>query len=317
MNTKNTNHKIWLPCALLFAVAASPVRAQQPPAQAETMNFDAQTVANESEGAFAGRAADLRRVGDWNQLGDIGRVRRTAHPEQTVGWNAEALGAYGNGDVAAAIAAWQNAPDLKTIPDGPELLATAQAVERNYPGQSFQPAQFVDSDVKTERLHWQNVAADLLKAKDYDAIEARASELQKSGQTDAMKQPFLQSFFEGLSLATPKSQTMEQIVKEWRAARPNSTLARLAEIDLATATAWDARGNGYANSITPAMSQNIDDSLARGAQTINELPASASDSPLMFGVLQRWGQLGGDGRPFLDAIYREGTGRFPHYLPIF
>ena len=309
-------------CALLLAVAASPVGAQtapaqQPPAPTTTANFDAQAVATESAGAFAGRVADLRQTGDWNQMIAVGRARRAAHPDESVAWHAEALGAYGNGDVAAAIAAWKSAPDLATIPGADELLATAQAVQRNYPGQSFQPAQFVDSDTKIERLRWQNKATDLLKAKDYDAIEATASELQKSGQTDAMKQPFLQSFYEGLALAGSESQPLEQIAKEWRAARPNSILARLVEIDLSTSAAWDARGGGYADSITPAMSQNISDALERGAQVIAELPPAANESPLTFTVLLRWGQLGGDGRPFLDAVYHEGNARFPNYLPIF
>ena len=307
MNYKQMNHKIWLPCALLFAVAASPARAQQPPA----LTFDAQTVANESETAFAGRAADLRRVGDWNQLGEIGRVRRTAHPEQTVGWNAEALGAYGNGDVEAAIVAWKAAPDLKTIPDGPKLLANAQAIQRNYPGRRFEPLQFIASDIVAERLRWQNKAAELLMAKDYDGIERTAGELLKSKQTDAFGKTLLQSFFVVLSEPDDDEKPLKKFIAEWRAAKPNSDLARLADIEFSTRMAWRARGGGYVNTITPGMSETMNDELGRGAQAIAELSPAANESPLTFKVLRDWGQIGGNGRPFQDAVYQEGRARFP------
>lgn len=295
---------------MLLAVAASPARAQQAP----TPDFAA--VTTERAGAFLGRSADLRRLGDWDQLRAVGRARRTAHPDESLGWYAEAMGAYGNGDVEAALAAWDTAFRLGKNSDATHFFKNAQAVQRNYPGQKFQPGQFVDSDVTTERARLKNRAAELLLAKNYDAIEATASELQKSGQTDALGQPDLQSFFYGLARTDQNPQLLEQSVAAWRAARPDSILARLAAIELSTDAAWRARGDGFADSITPAMSEKMGEALERGAQIISELPAAANESPLMFVVVQRWGQIGGDGRPFLDAIYREGSARFPNYLPI-
>lgn len=313
------NPKLWINCALLLGVAAAPARAQQQPRpQTAAPNFNLQAVTTESESAFAQRIYGLRFSGQWAKLIAIGRARREAHPDETVGWHAEALGAYGNGDVEAAIAAWEAAPKLREIPDGPTLLANARAVQRNYPGQKFPPLQFVRSDVTNERFKWQGQASILLKARDYDAIEAKARELQKSGQADALGLPYLQTFFDGLAKIYQEHDipAIQQSVNAWRAARPDSVLARLVEIKLATDMAWRARGEGFADSLTPAMSEKMSEALERGAQGIGALPASAVESPLMFVVMQRWGQLAGDGRPFLDAIYREGSARFPAYQPL-
>lgn len=301
---------------MLLGVAACPARAQQPRPQTTAPTFDAAAVATESTGAFAGRAFDLRRLGDWSQLREVGRTRRTAHPDEALGWNAEALAAYSSGDVEAAIADWEIALKNGGDKETRELLATARAVQRNYPGQSFKLLQFVGSDVEFDQLKWKRQAAALLKAKDYDAIERVAGELQKSKRSDAMGKPFLQSFFEGLSQPAQNAQPLEQSLRDWRAARPDSDLARLVEIEFSTNMAWRARGDGFGDSITPAISERMNEALARGAQIIGELPKSASESPLMFVVLQRWGQIAGDGRPFLDAIYREGSARFPDYLPL-
>ena len=314
-------HKSRISHALLLAVAASlalapTARAQQPRPQRPA--FDAQRVVDQNEAAFAGSIVGLRFAGKWDQIRDMGRVRREAHPDESVGWNAEALGNYGNGDVEAAIKVWEAAPNLQEIPDGPQLLATARAVQRNFPDQKLQPFQFVSSDATDEQGRFEGRANILRKAKDYDAIEAMASELQKSGQADATGYPALQSFFDGLSKIYQANEApdIEQAIRIWRAARPNSIVARLAEIEFFTNLAGLARGTGYADSITPAMSQSMNEALAHGAQGIAELPAASVESPLTFVVLQHWGHLSGDGRAFLDPVYREGNARFPTYQPI-
>ena len=305
--------------AVAAALALAPnARAQQPRAQQPRPAFDRQRAVDQSEAAFAGSIVELRFAGKWDQMRDMGRARREAHPDESVGWNAEALGDYGNGDAEAAIKIWEAAPNLKEIPDGPQLLATARAVQRNFPDQKLQPFQFVSSDAADEQGRFEGRANILRKAKDYDGIDALASELQKSGQTDATGQPDLQSFFDGLSKIYQANEApdIEQAIRLWRAARPNSIVARLAEIEFFTNLAGRARGTGYADSITPAMSQSMDEALAHGAQGIAELPAAAVESPLTFVVLQHWGHLSGDGRAFLDPVYREGNARFPTYQPI-
>ena len=249
---------------------------------------------------------------------EMGRVRREAHPDQNAGWNAQALSAYGKGDVDAAIAAWEKAPDLSKITDGPQLLATARAVQRNLAGQKLLPLQFVRSDTNEQQFRVQGRASILRRDKDYDGIEAAARELQTSGQTDAVGQPALQTFFEGLSeiYQEKDAPAVEQLIQTWRTARPDSVLARLAEIEFFTDAAGRARGNGYADSITPAMSQSMNEALARAAQGIDELPASALELPMTYVALARWGHLSGAGRPFLDAVYREGNAKFPTYQPL-
>ena len=292
----------WLPAGL------------RAPLVAPAWTLDLTTVASEDASRFADRVNQLQAAAKYETLQQGGHLRRVAHPENAVAWAAEASGAYLLGDVDTAIASAEMAiklkPDIKV--DG--FLRTARAVRRNYPNQQFQPLEFVDSEASLEVAKWEEKAKTLLAAKNYDEIERVARELQTSKAATVTARPYLTTFFKMLSASDAANQTA---IKSWRAARPNSDLARDVEIDMWTNVAWSARGNGTAADITPGKGNAMSDALSKAASVINELPATASSSPLMFVALQNWSQLSGIGREFQDAVFEEGTEKFPDYNTLY
>ena len=181
----------------------------------------------------------------------------------------------------------------------------------------LKPLQFVRSEIKVQEAQWDAKGTALLTAKRYDEIERIAHDLQHSNAHSAKGTPFLRYFFDGLCSNKDGTPTPQTALSAWKAARPKSNLARIVAIQCWTKTAWRIRGGGYANTITPAMSQDMNDALGYAYSGIKTLPKAAFDSPLAFDVAQSWGQLSGAPRAALDDIFKEGARRFPNYQPLF
>ncbi len=308
------NNTHWTRGALLLflALVCAPT-----PVGAQIRTFERKDVPTESIENFAFRAKDLEIKRDWPQLLEVSRERRTAHPDEAIGWNAEALAAYALGDAAAAVAAWTQAKRLDPNFGDDERLLVAQRVRAAYPDHEFKPIENVEGEQSVARRQWSEKATALLNAKDYDELDRVAAQLQKSNESSVLGAPLLVDFFRSLSTLGDNADERRAAVEAWRAARPQSNLARFVEIDMLTNFAWLARGNGFSDSITPAMSAKMDESLSRAAQNIDALPATAVESPLLFITLQNWARLSGAGRSFLDAVFEEGSARFPDFNALY
>lgn len=270
---------------------------------------------------FAARMKALDAKGDWKTILQSGQQWQKSHPDDPTGYFAAARAAYMLGEIDVSIAAWEKllAKDPASAQNGAGWLKTSRAVRRNYPNLKLKPFQFVQGDAAIEAVQWQRKGAALLAAKKYDEIEKTAATLQKSKAADAKGSPHLTLFFDGLYGSTTANVAAHQKrIAAWRAARPQSHLARLAEIQMWTGAAWRARGNGFSSTITPAMSAKMDAALAKGTQSLKNLPEAAyAASPLAVEVALDWAQLSGAGREFLDELFSVGTENFPDYLPFY
>ena len=305
------NRKLTFIAALLLLLApASGVRAQQ-------IVADLDAVASGTVRAFYSLAGRLEKSGQWAELQRVGHARRVRHPRESLAWDAEATGAYAAGDIDAAIAAYEGRLRLAPNETAQSRLDHLRAVRAKFPDLQLQPIQWVESDAALAQRPHAEKARELLDRKDYDALERVASELQRSGAADVKGYAFLQTFFNELSSSRGNKMSRQRAIEAWRAARPASDLARLVEIQFWLDRTFDERGNGYADSITPAMSARMDEALERATRGINQLPASANATPLLFVTLQGWAQLAGVGRPFMDAVFQEGAAKFPGYIPLY
>ena len=295
---------------LTLGLYFTPTRAAEPAP-------DLQNVATLSGADFAARAKKLEEIGEWQSLLEGGHAWREAHPDEAAGWLAEGLGAYARGDAKTAIASWEKAIKIDPSVDVKYRLGVAREIVRLYPDLQLKPLEIVNSDGALEAQPWSEKADSLLAAKDYDGIERVARELQKSNAGTILGAPFLATFFDALAEPGENYQVKGSAIAAWRAARPASDLARLAEIDYWINVGFGARGTGFANSITPKMQQEVDGALEKATQGIAALPASANGSPLTFEVLQNWGLLSGVGRGFLDSVYTEGQAKFPEFMTIY
>lgn len=264
------------------------------------------------------RALDAKA--DWPALLQSGQQWQKTHPNDPVGYFAEANASYMLGDVDVSIPAWEKliALDPLSAPEGAKWLKTARAVRQNFPDLQLKPLQFEPGDAKLEQTQWQHKGAALLAAKQYDEIEKVAAQLQKSNAANSKGSPHLALFLEGLVVGGDSNfAALQAKIAAWRAARPQSNLARLAAIQMWTDAASKARGSGYANTITPAMSAKIEVLLAKSTQGLKNLPPTAFESPLAFIVALDCGLLAGAPREFLDNLFEAGTRKFPNYLPLY
>lgn len=279
---------------------------------------------------YAHRVKELQDQGDWLAVVAVAREWKKAladaNSPELVAAFAEADALYKLGDIDGAIALFE--PLVKLDPAArptsggtsvspADKLAIARDIRRYYPNLKLQPLKFQPSEAALEATEWEQKGEALLAAKNYDEIEKVAASLQKPKAADVMGEPYLLSFFHGLLQNKEGQGALRSRIAAWRAARPKSNLARLASIQLWTNAAAKARGGGFASTITPAMSAEMDAALQRGSQTVQDLPRTAFSSPLSFTVVMRWGRLAGAPREFFDDLFAQGTAKFPDYLPLY
>ena len=267
---------------------------------------------------FLTRQKSLDEQGDWSTLLQLGRDWQTGHPDDYEGHYSVARVSFMLGDLDLSIAEYQKSVALN--PSAAETnnswLEIARKARRNYPDLQLHPLRYVIGDVAREQEEWQQKGGALLLAKRYDEIEKTAAALQHSNAADIQGVPHLKSFFNGLCTGGDFAARQGRIAA-WRAARPASNLARIAALQLWSNAAREARGGGFASSITPDMKARMDAALAKGAQSLKALPSAAFKSPLAFDAMLRWGLLASAPREFFDHFFQEGTATFPDYLPFY
>jgi hypothetical protein len=105
-------------------------------------------------------------------------------------------------------------------------------------------------------------------------------------------------------------------VERWRSVNPKSIGAALLEAEHWYAAAWHARGNGYADSVSPEGLQLFHERLERAMKVLLGSESYAASNPLWFTVGLDV-QLGLD-VPQADrfALYKRGIDAFPEYFPL-
>ncbi len=310
--------------ALILSFGAAHAAPTQPTGSASTQTRPA-TMEERAK-----RVKDLQDKADWPAVVQAARAWKKAladaNSSDLAASFAEADAVYKLGDIDQAIKLLE--PLVKLDPTAQvtsggtssslsDMLATARDIRRYYPSLKLQPMQYKPGDAALEATAWKQKAESLLASKNYDEIEKVAASLQKSKAADVLGWPHLDHFFEGLLKTKAGQATLQARIAEWRAARPQSNLARLVAIGMWTDVAAKARGGGFASTVTPAMSARMDAALGRAAQTLQALPRAAFASPLAFTTAMRWGRLAGVPRKFFDDLFAQGAAKFPNYLPLY
>ncbi|HEX9996819.1 MAG TPA: DUF4034 domain-containing protein [Abditibacterium sp.] len=267
---------------------------------------------------FSSRMGKLQDAGDWNGLLENGRQWQKSHPKDVNGWFTEARGAYFLGDVATAITAWEKSKEIEPAmaSNAESWLVEARQVRVNFPNLKLQPLVLEYNEASKEGHIWVEKGRAVLNAEEYDEIERVAADLQKTNAARASARPHLASFFAGITSAKSDFEAQKKQFEAWREAKPTSILARLAQITMWTDAAWEARGTGFGDTITPEMSKRMDANLEQAAKHLAELPESAQQTPLTFERMMNWGVLT-VGRKFLDEVYYRAIRKFPDYYPFY
>jgi len=125
---------------------------------------------------------------------------------------------------------------------------------------------------------------------------------------------------DGLFKYFQKQNTWEQdlaLIKEWQRKKPNSEAARYVEVLLWRSYAWDARGNGFDNTVSQEGRALFIARLKMAQNALNaiDLANSKSAAPFLLKLLQLLDTGGSEAE--LLKVYDLGTKRFPEFHDIY
>lgn len=261
--------------------------------------------------------------GRYSELVEAARERLQTEPQDATARYYLARGLFYNADFGAAVTEIEKAmqsPSYQNDENAGQIATVARYLAGRYPNQKFEPVTWVEGDVSAQMQQWQKRGAALLAAKDYDEIERVAAQEAKKPTIFADGSWSLSSFYVGLWSGVKDTKTeadwkrAHARVVEWNAARPNSLLAQLCLARSWTSGAWSARGNNFADKVSPEAWAIVEERQAQGAPIYQKLlNAPQAFSPLVYAAAQRYGRLGGAPRDWQDRVFKRAIAQFPTY----
>lgn len=230
------------------------------------------------------------------------------------------------GDFQGAQLAWKNARRLNSQLQTrlAPLEARGQRISRRFPGGQLGAVAMVASDMTAQSTRIWNEGKALILAKNYDAIERRARQLQTQGVLLDGLSPlkyfrdgviFQEDFAPGEPAGSGWQHGLDRLVA-WQSARPDSALAMAAQIEYQTSWAWDIRSGDTADQVGPEQWKQMNEHLSRAGVLVAALPTTALQSPLVCRAVLRWGHLAGLPAPQMRALWADFDRRFPDSLDL-
>jgi hypothetical protein len=148
-----------------------------------------------------------------------------------------------------------------------------------------------------------------------DALIARYAELNDRLDDGRFKLSGITQFFDDAFSHRPKDTLLKE-VESWRAANPKSAGAALLESSYWLQAAWQARGNGFANTVSPEGWQLFKERLKRAAGALAASESDAARNPLWYVEGLEVGLASGEPLAKLFVLYQRGIKAFPEYFPL-
>jgi hypothetical protein len=178
----------------------------------------------------------------------------------------------------------------------------------------------VEGEEARERSDITNKAVALLDAKDYDKLDEFAAKLRSSKEAWATGQWKLQEFYSSFvprKVSDPVFEAQLGALHNWVNARTNSITARLALADCLVQYAWNARGSGWANTVTSENWRLFAQRLNQAVQLLNEAKRLPEQCPVYWSIRMR-AALGLQASKIeSDKIFKEAKDSVPDYHDIY
>lgn len=188
------------------------------------------------------------------------------------------------------------------------------------PGMPFAVTAVETAETK-EMNDISNQANVLLQAKNYDSLDALARKLRDSKEYYAAGGPKFYSVYAGLDLPETASNAewtaRLAALQDWINARTNSVTARLAMAHDLVTYAWNARGDGWADTVTEEGWRLFNQRLNRAVKVLNEARPLKENSPYWWSVLLVTDLGLSTDRSQYDATFQEATRAWPDYTPYY
>ena len=161
----------------------------------------------------------------------------------------------------------------------------------------------------------------MLGKADYDALEKRAEMALKEQQLFRNGDWKLDHFYDALGSGLRKEAkdwaAREKALEAWLVAKPASVTAHIARADFYTSYGWDARGFGYADTVTNEGWRLLRERLTQADTILKQVESPAPRDPHYWRVYQTVA-LGLDWAPAEhDRIFERGVAVNPGYFPLY
>ena len=175
---------------------------------------------------------------------------------------------------------------------------------------------FIDPiQVEIEAFCAQN--RETLKQGRFDDLEKAAAELRAGKPLFGDGSWKIAKFYKSFECASgdPESvwETRASIHQKWIAAKPKSIAARVAYGNFLTKYAWQARGSGFANTITDQGGRLFRERLASARQVLREARALREKDPFWWSVALNVALGQGWPKPAVDSLLTEAHGFEPKF----
>lgn len=110
---------------------------------------------------------------------------------------------------------------------------------------------------------------------------------------------------------------LERETLDWAKTHPDSSVARLMHAEVIVFRGWHIRGGKYASEVAESAWKPFHEQLARAQRYLEEQEPVASQNPDYYVLRLAIAKGLGGGDEQAEAIFDEGTRRFPGYYPIY
>jgi hypothetical protein len=200
----------------------------------------------------------------------------------------------------------------------------AEVESRRLPGQEVD-ARKVEEAIKPQWLFWVagfdirvNVAR-WFRTRNFKCLEQVFAELETAGATFVDGQSKLPAFLGGVREAVDAASGMtsaeiEDLMRDWLGLFPESILAQVSWVRMLNAAAWNARGEGFANTVTPNGARTFSRLNQEALARVDALAPRARDHLLGRYVTLRAIRESGIPRESLAKLSLEALRLFPNEL---
>lgn len=170
--------------------------------------------------------------------------------------------------------------------------------------------------------------AQMLRAGDFQGLETMAANLRAKLPLLSDGQPALSGFYAGVSkcvemrcgderMAPEDWKAHEKLLARWRSKFPKSITAMTATAMYWKEYGWFARGLGYANTVNQDQWASFESRVEKAHSLFEAIRARTDKDAVWYDGMLSIAKAQGWPDTAFEAIYQEGVGRFPGYLPLY
>lgn len=164
---------------------------------------------------------------------------------------------------------------------------------------------------------WRQQTRDLFHSADFAALDAAATEVRASKARFGNGGWKLFEFYDALKCPVSDLEVVSEFhlvaFRKWVAARPQSATARIALAEALVNFAWQARGGGFADTVTEQGWKLMGERLREADAVLKEARGLAEKCPHWWLAAQRVGIGLGWSREVYDKVFAEGVAFEPRY----